>query len=76
MRSYQRSVCLDSPHFSAASLMLQVVTFTSLRVRVRSNANGGRDPMVRSAEVVALVQVLDQTGLDRPPAEQLGGERA
>src|ERR1700735_4068688 len=42
MRSYQRSVCGDSAHFWAASLMLQVVTLTSLRVRVRSNANGAR----------------------------------
>jgi hypothetical protein len=26
MRSYQRSVCWDRPHFSAASPMVQVVT--------------------------------------------------
>src|SRR5262245_45228895 len=28
-----------------------------------------------SAEVVALVQVLDESRLDRPPAEQLAGQR-
>ena len=29
-----------------------------------------------SGEVVALLQVLDEPGLDRPPPEQLAGQRA
>src|SRR5580704_13437399 len=39
MRSYQRRVCWDRPHFSAVSRMVQVVTSSSVGVRARSNAN-------------------------------------
>jgi hypothetical protein len=35
----------------------------------------GDYPRGSSAEVVALVQVFDEPGLDRPPPEQLAGER-
>src|SRR3984885_8466566 len=39
MRSYHRSVYWVSPHFSAASLVVQPVTHTTLSVRAHSNAN-------------------------------------
>src|SRR5216683_2193364 len=41
IRSYQRSVCCVSPHFSAASLVVQPVT-TSSRVDVRAHSNANR----------------------------------
>src|SRR5580700_7141630 len=72
MRSYQRSVCWDSPHFSAASLMLQVVTLTSLRVRVRSNANGpGRVAASGVAEGAPAQQAAEA---DDPQARQPVGD--
>src|SRR5690348_1283455 len=43
------------------------------RCRCASPARGER--MRGLAEVVALVHVLDEAGLDRPPAEQLAGPR-
>src|ERR1700680_2704436 len=41
IRSYQRSVCCVSPHFSAASLVVQPVT-TPSRVDVRAHSNANR----------------------------------
>src|SRR5580693_330243 len=40
IRSYQRSVYWVIPHFSAACLVVQPVTSSTLGVRVHSNANG------------------------------------
>src|ERR1700680_4663730 len=42
IRSYQRSVCCVSPHFSAASLVVQPIA-TPPRLEVRAHSNANRD---------------------------------
>src|SRR3954464_1333016 len=39
IRSYQRSVCSERPHLSATSRMPQLVTASTVGVRVHSNAS-------------------------------------
>src|ERR1035438_4989945 len=54
MRSYQRRVCMDSPHFSAVSRVVQPDTSSTLDVRARSNANGLSGPATASGGHSAL----------------------